>query len=163
MMWQCINEERGEIDFMVMKSCVHGYLDKLCLACNLGNNNRWNYALRKGCFILVSNSFRWYVTLGNRVHKISTDNGTVKVICEDNWSRCHRRFLSCIRRQELEQSAPWSLGTRVPPPNPFPFLDAEKPWKAHHLNVNPATLSRVPIPVSLSLSSNVRALLRHVR
>ena len=40
MMWQCISEERGKMDFMGMKSCVHSYLDRLCLACNLGNNNR---------------------------------------------------------------------------------------------------------------------------
>ena len=35
MMWQCISEERGKMDFMGMKSCVHSYLDRLCLACNL--------------------------------------------------------------------------------------------------------------------------------
>ena len=40
MMWQRINEERDEMSFMVMKPCVHDYLDRLCLACNLGNNNR---------------------------------------------------------------------------------------------------------------------------
>ena len=39
MMWQCISEERGKMDFMGMKSCVHSYVDRLCVACNLGNNN----------------------------------------------------------------------------------------------------------------------------
>jgi hypothetical protein len=73
MMWQCINEERGKMSLMRMTLLIHSYLDKLCLACNLENNNRWNYALRGRCFIIVSNVFRWCVILGNRVHGISTE------------------------------------------------------------------------------------------
>ena len=66
-----VNKKRGEMGFMGMKLCVHDYLDRLCFACNLENNNRWNYTVREGCFILVSNSFRWCVILVNRVHETS--------------------------------------------------------------------------------------------
>jgi hypothetical protein len=69
-MWQCINEERGKMSLMRMTLPIHSYLHNLCLACNPENNNRWNYALRVRCFIIVLNVFRWCVTLGNRVHDI---------------------------------------------------------------------------------------------
>jgi hypothetical protein len=39
-MWQCINEERGKMSFMRMKPSLHSYLDNMCLACNLENNNK---------------------------------------------------------------------------------------------------------------------------
>jgi hypothetical protein len=92
-MWQCINEERGKMSFMRMKPSLHNYLDNLCLACNLENNNRWNYALRGRCFIEVLNVFRWCVTLGNRVHDISTETGLTITI--------EQRPYHCPKRQEL--------------------------------------------------------------
>jgi hypothetical protein len=58
-----------------MKPSLHGYPDNLCLARDLENNSRWNYAVRGRCFIIISNVFRWCVTLGNRVHNISTETG----------------------------------------------------------------------------------------
>jgi hypothetical protein len=70
MMWQCINEERGKMSFIGMTPPIYSYLDNLCPTCNLENNNRWNYALRVRCFIIVSNVFRWCVT---RVHDICTE------------------------------------------------------------------------------------------
>jgi hypothetical protein len=55
-MWQCINEVRGKMSFMGMKPSLHRYLDNLCLACNLENDN--NYALRLRYFIIVLNIFK---------------------------------------------------------------------------------------------------------
>jgi hypothetical protein len=40
MMWRCINDARGKMSFMRMKPSLHSYLDNLCLACNVENNNR---------------------------------------------------------------------------------------------------------------------------
>jgi hypothetical protein len=61
MMFQCINEKREKMSFMRMTLPIHSYLDNLCLACNLENNNIRNYALRvygrslnyRGCVIPV--------------------------------------------------------------------------------------------------------------
>jgi hypothetical protein len=39
MMCQFINE-KDKMSFMRMKLSVHSYLNNLCLACNLENNNR---------------------------------------------------------------------------------------------------------------------------
>jgi hypothetical protein len=46
------------MSFMKMKPALHSYLDSLYLVCSLENNNRWNYAFRGRCFIIVSNIFR---------------------------------------------------------------------------------------------------------
>jgi hypothetical protein len=48
--------------------------------------------IKRGCFIIVSNVFRWFVTLGNRIHDISTET--------DLSSRCHRAWIprSCNPR-----------------------------------------------------------------
>jgi hypothetical protein len=38
------------MSFMRVKLSLHIYLDNLCLAGNLENNNKWNYALRGRCY-----------------------------------------------------------------------------------------------------------------
>jgi hypothetical protein len=88
MLWQCINEERSKISFMRLTVSIHSYLNNLSLACNLENNNRWNYELRVWCFIFVSNVFGWCVTLDNRVRDICTETGPIEYV-----HVCHALFL----------------------------------------------------------------------
>jgi hypothetical protein len=60
-----------------MTPSIHNYLDNLCFACNLEDNNRWNLYWERGVSIIVSNVFTWFVTLCVRVHNISTKNDLI--------------------------------------------------------------------------------------